>query len=765
MSNNQRTPGKSQLNKKKTRLYNSRNIKAQITDLSYDKSDTKLNVPEFLESRKYEINALESSQLKSKQALNSRCFQDLPRSMRRRAASHHISRIPKRLRAKALREMKGANGPPRKVAKGRRLYKLLHTQKLLKVASKLKKERHTPDDILKKLNVRALHKEVSKELDKKWRPSERRLNNDVGSFDHSTENSIAKPPPRSIKYGSRQQKFSWIPTHIWHAKRFKMSKQFDFQVPYTPTQKCFKLMNRQNRHKAVCFDTSYRGCLILTMKPNTNITYYLHELLGIGPVPIPLAILNGKKSCTGLIHDKSAPIGYGTIYVAPESNQIFLQVLTDNYEKFVGTFSEYGHSQVTDVFDCRYSIGSIDLSGPSSLEYLSKVLHLRNASDKLKSVWASLSSHSDSSLIPIGTTLTLECYDPRLWNKPTKFPTKSEQDIYDTVIQLNNESFVEPSTIKSLFSAEGRYKSYENQLSIKDLGKIKSHGTPFEKVSHSKIPLLLTKTALQRWSLLCPWFWTLPIWTQLVKIPEIKAGGLRQLHQFNFESHEFTYPYDYPWADEGQKYNCIVGELSRETDAKKPKKVMSLQKAENRFSTVYDAYTCDWHTLRCAMYAKQSPGLGLIEDTARSSVHSELPGDSFTVKLAQLVSANRDQNKYKSVVLFQRGLTSKSIIMENVTDSQGVFKVNLPVTKIVLKVLREGVIENNARIYDKNVCKDIHVVGFVTTGGLNLNEGKFTGIGAVFVTPYMEKNPNASVYVRNPGKESMYACKYQLIDP
>lgn len=140
MNNQPRNDKKSQLNKKKTRLYDSRNIKAQNNDASYDQKDTKLNVPEFLQSRKYEINAFELSQLKSKQALNSRCFQNLPRLMRRRAASHHISRIPKRLRAKALREMKGANAPSRKVARGRNLYKLLQRQKLLKVASRMKKK-------------------------------------------------------------------------------------------------------------------------------------------------------------------------------------------------------------------------------------------------------------------------------------------------------------------------------------------------------------------------------------------------------------------------------------------------------------------------------------------------------------------------------------------------------------------------------------------------------------------------------------------------
>lgn len=762
MSNQQRNDKKAQLNKKKTKLYNSRNIKAQNNDPSYNLVDTKLNVPEFLESRKYEINAFELSQLKSKQALNSRCFQNLPRLMRRRAASHHISRIPKRLRSKAMREMKGANAPSKKVAKGRRLYKLLQKQKILKVASKMKKERYAPGDIWTKCNIRARYKEISKALDNKWNPLVRRLNNSVGAFDHSKIYSLAEPPPISIKYGKRQQKFAWIPTHIWHAKRFKMSKRFDFQVPYTPTQKCFKLMNRQNRYKAVCFDTSYRGSLVLTWWRNESLRQFVHGLLEIGP--IPSSILSGKRSYTGLIYIQHKPLAFGTVYISPgEIKQMLLQVQTDNYGEFLESLKNHALLSLpqVEISDCRYSLGSIDLSGPLSLEYLSKILHLRDTSEEFKTTWASLSSHSDNSLIPIGTTVTLESYDPRLWNKAAKFPIKSEEDIYDTVIQLNNNNVVDPATILSLFSSEGRYKSYENQLSIKDLGRIQSHGTPFEKVLHSKIPLLLTKTASLRWSLICPWYWTLPIWIQLVKIPGIKAGGLKQMYQFNFENHKLTYPYDYPWTDEGQKYNCMIGDLSRETDARKPKKLVSLQKSEDRFSNLYDAYTCDWHNLRCAMFTIQSTK---EENWLRRSSTYRSTLSSFAIEIGHTVFANKNQDKHKSAVCVVNLSVAKQASQPIKIDDSGVLVDQIPVVQVSLKVLGEGVIENNARIYEKKVCKDVHVVGFVTTGGMNLNEGKFTGLGAVYLTPYMLKNLSGPVYVRNPGKELMYACQYQFID-
>ena len=41
----------------------------------------------------------------SKKALNTRAFQQVPRDLRRRTASHNVKRVPKRLRARAAREV------------------------------------------------------------------------------------------------------------------------------------------------------------------------------------------------------------------------------------------------------------------------------------------------------------------------------------------------------------------------------------------------------------------------------------------------------------------------------------------------------------------------------------------------------------------------------------------------------------------------------------------------------------------------------------
>jgi len=64
-----------------------------------------LDVDKFVKSREYEIRALEQGLVRSKKALTQRAFQQVPKELRRRTASHNVKRIPKRLQARGKREV------------------------------------------------------------------------------------------------------------------------------------------------------------------------------------------------------------------------------------------------------------------------------------------------------------------------------------------------------------------------------------------------------------------------------------------------------------------------------------------------------------------------------------------------------------------------------------------------------------------------------------------------------------------------------------
>lgn len=89
---------------KRVRHVNARSVLAQTSDKALNK-DGDLDVPSFVKAREFEIKAMEASMAVSKKALASRAFQELPKDLRRRTASHNVKRVPKRMRARAQKEV------------------------------------------------------------------------------------------------------------------------------------------------------------------------------------------------------------------------------------------------------------------------------------------------------------------------------------------------------------------------------------------------------------------------------------------------------------------------------------------------------------------------------------------------------------------------------------------------------------------------------------------------------------------------------------
>lgn len=80
-----------------------RTLSTQTTSKAFRHGE--LDVDKFVRSREYEIRALEEGMARSKKALTKRAFQQVPRDLRRRTASHNVKKVPKRLRARGKREV------------------------------------------------------------------------------------------------------------------------------------------------------------------------------------------------------------------------------------------------------------------------------------------------------------------------------------------------------------------------------------------------------------------------------------------------------------------------------------------------------------------------------------------------------------------------------------------------------------------------------------------------------------------------------------
>ncbi len=98
-------PPSSKRTAKREKIATARTILAQASDKALSKNGD-LDVSAFVKAREFEIKAMLASMGDSKNALSSRAFQQVPRHLRRRTASHNAKRVPKRLRAKAAKEVR-----------------------------------------------------------------------------------------------------------------------------------------------------------------------------------------------------------------------------------------------------------------------------------------------------------------------------------------------------------------------------------------------------------------------------------------------------------------------------------------------------------------------------------------------------------------------------------------------------------------------------------------------------------------------------------
>lgn len=781
-------------NNKKAKLYNSRTIKTQINDSSFVDKE-KLKIPEFLQARRFEIKSFEISQLNSKYALANRVFQSLPRTLRRRAASHNVKKIPKRLRLKALREMKNTlNGVPPKAEhlRGRRLYRLKMSKRLLKLAGKLKLMRGLPkNDIYgNRLNLRARIAMLNKEIEEHSQNTNKiKLNNTMGSYDNTGVNMLASRPRGNMKFFKRQKHFVWLPTHVWHAKRFHMIKKHEFQIPYSPTQKCFRRSNRQSRFGTTLFDTSYYSSMIVQIDDAADFQKFLLSITKF-KTTIPAKILNGSKTYNDWVLLDGKKQFKATIYSNVDCGKILITVFPSIYVDLFEALSEKVREMSVNykVFDCRYSLGSLTVAGPTALNTISKVLHFsENESDDIWKAWTTLAHCNDAKLVPQGTTFSFNVHDPRFWKRPVNIPPKDKSClINDIILQShdNKTSFVRKSSIEQLLEASGRTNSYRNQMSTKQISqafgatKDTSNSISSSQVSATSIPLLVYKLTENSWTIVLPWFWTLPFWIKLVSTRNSQVAGLKQMHQYNFENNIPTFPVDYSWTKEGWIYNETQGVLNEEKYSKLPSSMKNKDRPDYLDSSILSPFKCDWSTLRDVHFAKVMSGL--LDKQLKESKPGFATFDEQSPDLSRIINSYHDveqvvktmQSRRLSekipIEIFDKTNEEHRRIIDNnieIPDQSKIEAFKLPVNHVSLDLVADGVIKTGARIYsqiheDGNWNKGTYnLIGFVTSGGFNLNVGHETGLGLVTATfPITEH-----VFIRNIGATSLYKAKIDKI--
>jgi len=868
------------VNHKRDKLYNSRIIRNELNDPAFTNPDgrnhkiitlnnmaNKLDVPTLVKSRKFEIQSLEKSQLKSKYASSTRVFQSLPRELRRRTASHNVKRVPKRMRPRALKEMglsnrtlaretKGVStsGKPlhKSHPRGRELYRLRRKQKLLKYAAKHKlsgQVLHGEIVDIKKMDMRGKLKMIKQEIQKI--ESERKLqedeimqdkhsdestmlrydisatkkaknlvNNLAGSYDNTGVNAKASIHRISaLKYATRQAKFKWLPTHIWHAKRAKMIKRWGWQIPYEPTMKCFRKTSRSYRFKGcLAWDTSYINTFILNCSRNSNesVKVVVKILLDLsdGAINETSTYLSGKRLWEGFIHLGSEPVSPGSIHVifSDKLLQVVIRVHPSTYNDVYDRLNRAiaGNDNI-DLHDAKYAVGSIKVTGPKALEALQSIFHnRRESSGKAYELWRSLANLHDVNTIPKGSMFAFMVEDPRMWNKPVIAHASLEEnadDILNLILKVKQNGGIDQEALQCLLSIDGRNSSYKNQQTLKQLGKRRKpeiSGEPIPRTNQDPMfPVVIWKDNDNSFNVILPWFWTMPVWYQLVHVPHLMMAGTRQLDQIDYERGHLSFS-DLVFTRNGYTESRIRMEENTKRWNRKPKSKRiqydSLQLG-NETGELLSPFGCDWRSLQVLRFA--------LQKVPKDADNSNIVPSEFDKFLSRIIMTNFDaiesvkdiQKHDKSIFLTGKRpytkIPMKLVAAKELATLTSSFEFTskgipqLPVKALSFECTNRGNITDGARIYiipqdhvkqwvlfGDSTIKNIkggnmsssnlqvpgseYLIGLVTSATFNLSKGYGTGVG--YVDASALTTCSKYILIRNIGSDVCRVCKWKFIN-
>lgn len=216
--------------------------------------------------------------------------------------------------------------------------------------------------------------------------------------------TLSKPAKPPAKFRKRQIHKSWLPTHLYHAKRAHMTEPKEplwrFAIPLTPTEKCFRTTHRS---------ASLRGCVAWDMSYMATIGVEGVEASCLGllrSVGVEENALTGKRdlkwrrgtrSWDGWIRERGekyrwiAPVKIvwcinGEVTeisedVGQEKKKLKRKLLMRMHPSaFLQVWNEILKVAKIQrppamVEDLRFEIGSIEITGPGSTEALIGALH------------------------------------------------------------------------------------------------------------------------------------------------------------------------------------------------------------------------------------------------------------------------------------------------------------------------------------------------------------------------------------------------------
>ncbi|CAI7613402.1 unnamed protein product [Penicillium manginii] len=607
---------------RRAKTFDARQLAVQSTDAALSATG-ELDVAAYASARAFEIQALEDGIQRSKTALTTRAFQKVPRALRRRTASHNVKRVPQRLRARAKREMIEDNTPTvtarrRKPTQIMRI-RLESARRLQNLNARTKNKRLAAKIVRDKDSTTKLTEEGSHHF------------NIAPRIPKIKKNKLSRPPPADAKFRKRQQCKTWLPTHLFHAKRAHVTTTknplWRFAIPLSPTEKSYRPTHRtRGARGAMAWDMSYMSTIQLEGSESSIEAVLL--AVGINSTKESGPKLKKWKTGTRSHEAWAFEMNHPTRPTAPvtmiwcalpkledvvmanahESSSVpkitrrklwvrvhpsaFLQLWNDLLE------ASKRQSPPVMVEDLRFEIGSIEITGPGSTEALIAALRPSKGPDSQlpapqspEAIWPALLGVSNPSSLPQNALLSFNISDPRLEFPPRKLDIPdSESHMNDLAVLLSKWSPDQTQGPSSMFDRPSRLAAARQLPSQKAINRRRTLSGPGKypapKSTDPQIPAIIlanrSRTHLKRnsapgsWTVLLPWKCVPPVWYSLMYYPlssggNPRFGGVKQQQQLAFEAGEAWFPGDFPGTRAGWEWNQNEAEKSRQEWERRPK--------------------------------------------------------------------------------------------------------------------------------------------------------------------------------------------------
>ncbi len=405
------------------------------------------------------------------------------------------------------------------------------------------------------------------------------------------KNRLADPPKATSKFKKRQIHKTWLPTHLWHAKRAHMTRPSEpiwrMAIPLSPTEKSYRPTHRASGGRgAVAWDMSYMatiGCdgvelaLIAMLKA---VGFGGDDLWGskgkrwrkglrsasgwaferdnnkrtIAPITVLWRSVDSSYEHTvGAVASEMKHPMSGNANSMSLSNKtraakrrILLRVHPSAFHQLWTELFKVASMQRPPIVleDLRFEIASLEATGPASTEALCAVLQPTIASGEpmpsSSQMWSKLSGLTNPASLPLGAILNFKISDPRLAHPRKSIAVKTDQVSNDELTDLIMDWPPDNGTVQAdIFSHKARRTASGTLPSQKAVNRRKGltlpGETPEPKETDPHIPVMLlafrpnssASGAQGTWTVLLPWKCLDPIWRCLMYYPLSSGGTVR----------------------------------------------------------------------------------------------------------------------------------------------------------------------------------------------------------------------------------------------